>query len=142
MTRVIAFDVGTKRVGVAVSDPLMITAQPLMTIERKPHGQFLYKVASIAAQYEAQTVVLGLPRRTDGTLGPEAQRVLALAHELKTRLNLNIATFDERLTTAMADRVMAEAGLKGDERRKVVDKTAATIILSGYLDSLKVTKNE
>jgi putative Holliday junction resolvase len=113
-----------------------------MTIERKPHGQFLYKVASIAAQYEAQTVVLGLPRRTDGTLGPEAQRVLALAHELKTRLNLNIATFDERLTTAMADRVMAEAGLKGDERRKVVDKTAATIILSGYLDSLKVTKNE
>jgi putative Holliday junction resolvase len=110
-----------------------LTAQPLTTLARKPHGLFLEQVASLAAQYEAALVVLGLPVRTDGSLGPEAQRVLSLAHELRTRLGLTVETFDERMTTAMADRVMAEAGLKGDARRKVVDQAAAAIILSGYL---------
>jgi putative Holliday junction resolvase len=137
MDRIICLDVGQTRVGVAVSDPLGLTAQPVETIPRKPHGLFLEKVAALAETYATKAIVLGLPRRTDGSIGPEAQRVLALAHELKTRLGLEVSTFDERLTTAMADRGLAEAGLKGEAKRQVIDQAAAAIILTGFLANLK-----
>jgi putative Holliday junction resolvase len=132
-TRIIALDVGEKRVGVAATDPLGLTAQPLAVIQRKPHGLFLEAVSRMADERGAELIVLGLPRRSDGTMGPEAQRVLSLAHELRTRLGLSVDTYDERMTTAMADRVLDQAGLGHRERREVVDKTAAAIILGGYL---------
>ena len=137
MERIICLDVGKSRVGVAVSDPLGITAQPVETLARKPHGLFLERLAALCARFETKSVVLGLPVRTDGSIGPEAQAAMALAHELKTRLGLMASTFDERLTTAMADRHLSEAGLRGDARRAVVDQAAAAIILTGYLASLK-----
>jgi putative Holliday junction resolvase len=133
--RIIALDIGEKRVGVAATDPLGLTAQPLTVIQRKPHGLFLEAVKKLVQEREASLMVLGLPRRTTGELGPEAQRILSLAHELKTRLGLTVETFDERLTTAMADRLYDEAGMSRQERRQVVDKTAAALILEGYLNS-------
>jgi putative Holliday junction resolvase len=130
---IIALDVGEKRVGLAATDPLGLTAQPLTVLQRKPHGLFLEALKNIVTEREAKLVVLGLPLRTDGSVGPEAQRILALAHELRSRLGLTVETYDERLTTAMADRVLDQAGLKPKNRTKVIDKTAAAIILEGYL---------
>jgi putative Holliday junction resolvase len=133
MPRIIALDVGEKRVGVAVTDPIGLTAQPLTVLPRKPHSSFLKAISDLSIKYEADLVVLGLPRRTTGALGPESQKVLSLAYELKNRLNLKVQTFDERLTTVMAARVLDQAGLSKEKKKAVVDKTAAAIILEGYL---------
>jgi putative Holliday junction resolvase len=133
--RIIALDIGEKRVGVAATDPLGLTAQPLAVIQRKPHGPFLEAVSNIVKEREAELVVLGLPRRSSGEMGPEAQRILSLAFELRKKLGLRVETFDERLTTAMADRVYDEAGVSHRERRLNVDMTAAALILEGYLNS-------
>ena len=130
---IVALDVGTKRVGVAATDPLGLTAQPLAVLERKPHGPFLEAIRDLVESRGAGLIVLGLPKRADGSMGPEAQRVLALANELRSRLGYEVETYDERLTTAMADRVFDQAGLSRKERLKAVDKTAATLILDGYL---------
>jgi putative Holliday junction resolvase len=91
----------------------------------------------LVKEREATLVLLGLPKRSDGSMGPEAQRVLALAHELRSKFGFEVATHDERLTTAMADRVFDQAGLSREKRLKVVDKMAAAIILDGYLAVLE-----
>ncbi|MCL2029457.1 MAG: Holliday junction resolvase RuvX [Deltaproteobacteria bacterium] len=140
--RILALDVGEKRVGLAVSDPLGCSAQPLAVLPRRPHGEFLKALASLAGQYQAELVLLGLPRRTDGRLGPEAQRVLALAGEIRAKLGLGCATWDEWFTTQAADRLLREGGLKPQARRQVVDKTAAAIILGSYLDHLALKPSE
>ena len=134
--RILALDVGEKRVGLAVSDPLGCSAQPLAVLPRRPHGEFLKALASLAGQYQAELVLLGLPRRTDGRLGPEAQRVMALAGEIRSKLGLECLTWDEWFTTQAAERVLREGGLRPRARRQVVDKTAAAIILGTYLDHL------
>lgn len=133
---------GEKRVGVAVSDPLGYTAQPLVVLPRRPHGQFLQSLADLAREYEVALVLLGLPRRTTGQKGPEAQRVLALAREITTKLGLKCDTWDEWLTTVAAERVLLEGGLSRQERRQVVDKTAAALILDGYLNYLRNKTDE
>jgi putative Holliday junction resolvase len=140
MPNILALDVGQRRVGVAVTDPAGLTAQPLTVLDRKPHGLFLESLTALVQQRGAELVLLGLPRRTTGALGPEAQRVMALAHELRSKLGLKVETFDERLTTAVAERAMAEAGLGRRQARPQVDKTAAAVILEGYLDSLAAQK--
>ncbi|MGL4208407.1 MAG: Holliday junction resolvase RuvX [Candidatus Adiutrix sp.] len=136
MKRILALDVGEKRVGVAVSDPLGYSAQPLTVLPRRPHGEFLKAIQKLVKEYDASMVLLGLPRRTTGEKGPEAQRVLALVSELKTKLNLNCQTWDEWLTTAWAERILIEGDVRRKERRQVIDKTAATLILEGYLNFL------
>ncbi len=136
MGRILALDVGEKRVGVAVSDPLGYSAQPLTVLPRRPHGDFLKSLAALAAEYEVSLVLLGLPRRTTGEKGPEAQRVLALAREITAKLGLACDTWDEWLTTVAAERVLLEGGLRRQARREVVDKTAAALILDGYLNYL------
>ena len=140
MGRILALDVGEKRVGVAISDPLGYSAQPLCVLSRRPHGAFLESLADLARDYEVSTVLLGLPRRTTGEKGPEAQRVLALAREINLKLGLKCDTWDEWLTTVAAERVLLEGGLKRQERRQVVDKTAAALILDGYLNYLAGNK--
>jgi putative Holliday junction resolvase len=130
---IIALDVGLKRVGVAATDPAGLTAQPVGTWERRPHGLFLGKLSALAAERGAKAVVLGLPRRTDGKLGPEAQRVLALAHQIRSRLGLEALTSDERMTTAMADHAFDETNLPRRDRAAVIDQAAAVIILTGWL---------
>ena len=140
--RILALDVGEKRVGAAVSDPLGYTAQPLAVLARRPHGEFLKALAGLAGEYEAALVLLGLPRRTDGRLGPEAQRVLALAREITAKLGLATATWEEWFTTQEAERLLIAGGLKREERRRVVDKTAAALILDGYLNHLRGRRAE
>jgi len=142
LKRILALDVGEKRVGVAVSDPLGYTAQPLTVLPRRPHGAFLAALADLAKEYEVALVLLGLPRRTTGEKGPEAQRVLALAREITLKLGLKCDTWDEWLTTVAAERVLLEGGLSRQERRQVVDKTAAALILDGYLNYLRNKTNE
>ena len=137
MERILALDVGEKRVGVAVSDPLGYTAQPLTVLPRRPHGAFLQALEALAREYQVDLVLLGLPRRTTGEKGPEAQRVLALAREITIKLGLKCDTWDEWLTTVAAERVLLEGGLSRQKRRQVVDKTAAALILDGYLNYLK-----
>lgn len=133
--RIMALDVGEKRVGVALSDEMGWTAGGLSVINRKPHAEFLGKVKALTEEHQVERVVLGLPRRMDGTLGPEAHRVLSLVKELE-RVGLNIETWDERLSTVAAERVLVEADMSRQKRKKVVDKVAATYILQGYLDYL------
>jgi putative Holliday junction resolvase len=140
--KIIALDVGQKRVGVAATDDLGYTAQPLTVIDRKPHGLFLERLKSLCQERGTELLVLGLPTRTNGRLGPEAQKVLSLASELRNKLNLDIKTFDERLTTAMAERLFNEAGVNWHKKRDNIDKTAATIILEGYLTSLNAKRTE
>jgi len=137
LERILALDVGEKRVGVAVSDPLGYTAQPLTVLPRRPHGAFLQALEALAREYQVDLVLLGLPRRTTGEKGPEAQRVLALAREITIKLGLKCDTWDEWLTTVAAERVLLEGGLSRQKRRQVVDKTAAALILDGYLNYLK-----
>lgn len=141
MERILALDVGEKRVGVAISDPLGYTAQPLTVLPRRPHGAFLQALDALAREYKVALVLLGLPRRTTGEKGPEAQRVLALAREITVKLGLKCDTWDEWLTTVAAERVLLEGGLSRQERRQVVDKTAAALILDGYLNYLKRETN-
>ncbi|MDR3135528.1 MAG: Holliday junction resolvase RuvX [Deltaproteobacteria bacterium] len=130
---VIALDCGAKHVGVAATDPSGLTAQPLTTLDRKPHAEFLEAIKRIAMERSASLIVLGLPVQTDGTKGREAQRVLSLAHEIRTRLNIQAVTYDERLTTAMASRSMELAELKKTKREKLIHQTSAVIILQGYM---------
>ncbi|MDL2226970.1 Holliday junction resolvase RuvX [Deltaproteobacteria bacterium OttesenSCG-928-M10] len=134
--RILALDVGEKRVGVAISDPLGYSAQPLTVLPRRPHGAFLSALGDLARDYEVTLVLLGLPRRTTGEKRPEAQRVLALAREIHLKLGLACETWDEWLTTVAAEKVLLEGGLKRAERKLVIDKTAAALILDGYLNFL------
>ena len=135
--RILALDVGEKRVGAAVSDPLGFSAQPLAVLPRRPHREFLKALADLAGRHQAGLVLLGLPRRTDGRLGPEAQRVLALAGEITAKLGLACVTWEEWFTTQAAARLLAAEGLRREKQRQVVDKTAAALILDGYLNYLR-----
>ena len=137
--RIMALDLGTKRVGVAMSDELGITANPVTVLDREPKERFLDEIGRLVRENQCGRLVLGLPRRMDGGLGPEAQRVLALAREFEARLGIEVATYDERLSTVAVERVLLEADLSRGKRKKVVDKVAAVYILRNYLDHLAAT---
>lgn len=136
MKRVLALDVGDKRIGLAVSDPLGFTAQGIETYHRT--GDDAADVAyllALAKKYEPVRLLFGLPRNMDGTYGFQAEKVKAFAALMLENWASEHAFFDERLTTVSAERVLIEAELDWRKRRKVVDKLAATIILQSYLDS-------
>ena len=128
---------GAKRVGAALSDPLGYSASGLIVLERKPHVKFLNQLKAIIEEHEVALVVLGLPKNMDGSLGPQAQRALSLAHEIRTRLGVEVETWDERLSTVEAESLLIEADLSREQRKKVVDKVAAALILQNYLNSRK-----
>lgn len=134
--RIIALDLGTKRVGVAMSDELGLTAQGLTVLDRNPKPKFLSKVKALAEEHGADRIVVGLPRRMDGSLGPEAQSALSFVEELQDYLGLEVFTWDERLSTVAVERVLLEADLSRKKRKKVRDKVAAVYILQGYMDFL------
>ena len=133
--RIMALDIGEKRVGVALSDEMGWTAGGLSVIDRKPHADFLANIKALVEKHQVERVVLGLPRRMDGTLGPEAHRVLSLVKELE-RIDLKVETWDERLSTVAVERVLVQADMSRRKRKQVIDKVAATYILQGYLDYL------
>ena len=136
--KILGLDPGSRRIGVAVSDDLGITATGLTTLTWTIFEKLLDEIQDICRQYNAEKIVVGLPKRMDGTLGPEAQKALTLVEALKEKLKLEVVTWDERFSTAAVERVLIEADLSRKKRKKVRDKVAATYILQGYLDSLSV----
>ncbi|MBO8125849.1 MAG: Holliday junction resolvase RuvX [Firmicutes bacterium] len=132
--RIMALDVGTKRIGVAITDPLGMLAQPLTVVQRKSDEAAIEEILKLIAEKGVGEVVVGLPRRTDGSEGPEAAAVRQFAAKLQERCNAPLAWYDERLTTALAQNVLLEADLSRAKRKKVVDQVAASVILQGYLE--------
>ena len=136
MLRILAFDIGERRIGVAVSDPLGITAQGIETYHRTDDLQkdvdYLIKLAN---GYKPVKLVFGMPRNMDGSSGPMVDKVKAFGRQLAERKpELVLEYWDERLTTAAAQRVLVDADMSRSRRRKVVDKVAASLILQGYMD--------
>ena len=132
--RVIAVDPGTKRRGVAVSDPTGTIAQALTTVEAEPRGTLAARLSQIAAGQEAKRIVVGLPRRLDGSFGPEAKSARELADELRKASSLPVELVDERLTTVAAERSLVAGGMRRAKRKLSVDRVAATLLLQSHLD--------
>jgi putative Holliday junction resolvase len=132
--RVIAVDPGTKRVGVAVSDPTGTIAQALTTVPAEPRHTLAARLTQIAADQEAKRIVVGLPRRLDGSYGPEAKSARELADELRAASSLPVELVDERLTTVAAERSLVAGGVRRAKRRLSVDRVAATLLLQSHLD--------
>ena len=131
--RILGLDVGSKTIGVAISDPLGWTAQGIDTIRRKNKEQDIELVHKICKDYGVETIVIGLPKNMNGTIGESGERVLALAELIKEKTNLPIEMWDERLTTVAAHRAMHEADLSRGKEEKIVDKVAATIYYKDIL---------
>ncbi|WP_251860411.1 Holliday junction resolvase RuvX [Clostridium sp. Marseille-Q2269] len=134
--RILGLDIGDRTIGVAISDPLGFTAQGITTIRRKSEAYDLEEIKKICDKYEVDTIVSGLPKNMNGTLGPQSEKVLEFCDLIKAHTNIEIKMWDERLTTVAATKAMLEADLSRSKRKKIVDKVAATYILQGYLDSL------
>lgn len=136
--RIMGLDFGSKTVGVAISDPLLITAQGIEIIRRKDENklrQTLARIEALAVEYEVEKIVLGLPKNMNDTMGERAKLTLEFKEKLERRTGLPVVMWDERLTTVAADRAMMEAGIRRENRKEYVDKIAACFILQGYLDS-------
>lgn len=132
--RIVALDVGDRRIGIAVSDPLGITAQPIETYTRVGYGPDVRHIAGIAEQYGTNFILCGLPRNMDGTQGFQVEKVREFAAKLEEQGFL-IEFYDERMTTMLAEGALIEANMRRDERKKKVDMIAATMILQSYLDA-------
>lgn len=129
-------DYGSKRVGVALSDPMGIFAQPLEIFENKGKNSFLSCVRELVQKHEVKEIVLGFPRNMDGSVGPAAQEVEFVAEELKAGLGIPVVLWDERLSTSAAERMLIEeADMSREKRKGTRDKIAASLILQNYLDS-------
>ena len=135
MARVLAVDPGSKRVGVAVSDPSGTIAQALVTVPAEPLDTLAARLGEIARREEAVSIVVGLPRRMDGSEGPEAKSARSLAQALRKGTRLPVALVDERLTTVAAERAMIEGGARRAKRKASVDQVAAALLLQSHLDS-------
>lgn len=133
--RIIGLDIGEKRIGMAASDELGLTAQGLETFYRTSVEKDVPKIAAILAEQSAGKLVVGLPRNMNGTYGPQAEKIRQFAQLLAEESGLEIAYWDERLTSVAAERTLLEANMSREKRKKTVDKLAAVLILQGYLDS-------
>jgi len=129
-------DIGEKRIGVAVSDPLGITAQGLDVIQRQGLKSDLLQIRRFIDDYQVEEVILGLPLNMDGTKGEKALEVLRMRDFLSKKISLPVKTWDERLTTVAAEKVLLEGDVSRAGRKKVIDKLAATLILENYLHYL------
>ena len=137
--RIMGLDYGDKTVGVAVSDEMLLTAQPLETIHRDRPGklrQTLARIEELLRQYEVETVVIGLPKRMDNSEGERCEKTRAFGEQLEGRTGLEIIYQDERLTTVAADAVLEQGGVRRENRKAYIDKVAASLILQTYLDGL------
>ncbi|MDD7218534.1 MAG: Holliday junction resolvase RuvX [Blautia sp.] len=137
--RILGLDYGSKTVGVAVSDPLGLTAQGIETIWRKKENMLrrtLARIEEIISEYHVERIVLGLPKNMNNTLGERAEKSLEFKEMLEKRTGLPVIMWDERLTTVEANRTLMEASVRRENRKKYLDQLAAVLILQGYLDSL------
>jgi putative Holliday junction resolvase len=132
--RVLALDLGTRRIGLAISDPDAIFAFPLNTLETRGRDRDIEALRQVIAEHEVERVVIGLPLHLDGHAGPEARSAREFADALAEQTGLHVDTLDERWTTAEAERALRETGRKHHKQREVVDSVAASIILRTYLE--------
>jgi putative holliday junction resolvase len=132
--RILAIDPGSKRVGLALSDPTATIAQALTTVPAEPVGTLPSRIAKIARDNEAARIVVGLPKRLDGSRGPEARAAQELADAVRKESGLPVELVDERLTTVAAERSLIAGGVRRAKRRLSVDRVAATLILQAHLD--------
>ncbi len=141
--RILGLDYGSVTVGVAVSDALLVTAQPVEVIKRKSETklrQTLARIEELIARYEVQKIVLGYPKNMNNTLGERVQRTEEFREKLEKRTGLEVVMWDERLSTVSAVEVLKEGNVRRENRKNYVDKIAASFILQGYLDSLRFEK--
>ena len=142
--RILGLDYGSKTVGVAVSDPLGLTAQKVETIWRKQENklrQTLARIKELVDEYQIEQIVLGYPKNMNNTVGERAEKALEFKEMLEKRTGLTVIMWDERLTTVEADRTLMEAGVRRENRKQYLDQLAAVFILQGYLDSLGNVSN-
>lgn len=143
--RIMGLDYGSKTVGVAISDELLITAQGLEIIRRKEENKLrrtLARIEELIVEYKVEEIVLGLPKNMNNTEGERVEKTAVFQEMLERRTGLPVIKWDERLSTVAAEKAMIEAGLRREERREHVDKVAAALILQGYLDYRGNTKHE
>ena len=133
--RILALDHGTKRIGLAISDEMKMIATPLEFVPAEPFAPFLERLKEIIRQKEVEMILVGMPRNMDGSYGPAALKVQEFVAVLKDSIAIPIKTWDERLTSAQANRFLIAANVRRDKRKEKVDKTAAAILLQSYLDS-------
>jgi putative Holliday junction resolvase len=133
--RIMGLDVGEKTIGIALSDELGFTAQPHQTLKRKGEDEDLRVLRILLDERGISTVVVGLPKNMDGSIGRQARKVAAFAEKIETVLDVPVVHSDERLSTVAAERVLIQADLSRAKRKRHVDKLAAAVILQGYLDS-------
>ena len=134
--RIMALDVGSKRIGVALSDPLKITAQGLQTFQRTTLEEDVKGLWQLIDEHEVSQLVVGLPKNMDGTIGFKAEEVQQFIADLTAERKIDVIWIDERFTTVSAERVLLEADVSRAKRKKVIDKMAAVVILQSYLDRL------
>ena len=143
--RIMGLDFGSKTVGVAVSDPLGLTAQGVEIIRRKSEKklrQTLARIEELVDQYKVERIVLGLPKHMNNDIGERAEKSLEFQKMLEKRTGLHVVMWDERLKTVEADRTMMETGIRRENRKEYVDMLAAVFILQGYLDYLAMNRQE
>lgn len=136
--RIMGLDYGSKTVGVAISDPLFLTAQPIEIIRRESENKLrrtLARIEELIKEYEVGEIILGLPKNMNNTMGDRAEKSLEFKAMLERRTGLEVKMWDERLSTVSAHKAMIEAGIRREDRSKYVDSIAAVFILQGYLDS-------
>jgi putative holliday junction resolvase len=132
--RILALDFGEKNIGVALSDPLGLTARGLLTLRRQSIKKDMQAIFDLVAEHDAELVLLGLPLNMDGSHGPAAEKAEEFGKRLKGRLNVAVKFWDERLSTRAAERVLLEGNVSRKGRQGVIDKMAAVVILQSYLD--------
>jgi putative Holliday junction resolvase len=139
--RVLALDVGGRRIGVAMSDDQGILAAPLTTLKAEPRGRAIDQIITLVREHAVDEVVVGLPLTMSGEIGPQAQVVQSFASDLEAALERPVQLFDERLTSVVAEQMMLDLGIKPDKRKARIDEVAASIILQDYLDHRRSLDN-
>ncbi len=133
--RILALDIGTKRIGLAISDELKIIAQPVEFVPAESFDAFIERVKEILAGKPCESILVGLPRNMDGTYGPAAEKVREFVARLKDTVPIPVRTWDERLTSAQANRVLLQGNVRRTDRKQKVDAMAAAILLQSFLDA-------
>ena len=139
--RILGLDIGSKRIGVAISDALGITAQGLMTLHREKEPDITESLKDIMSKQKIKEIVIGLPLNMNGSYGPQAKDAISFADNLKEKLKIPVKLWDERMSTIEVERVMIQAGTSRAKRKKKIDKLAAQVILQSYLNANCIQKN-
>lgn len=138
--RILGLDIGDVRIGAAISDPGQKTANPLEVVDARDTAKAVGRIVALVAEYEAEAVVYGLPLTLSGDAGPQCDRVLSFAAELKKRIAVPLIAKDERLSTSEGEKILIGRGVKRERRKQIIDMLAASIILQSYLDGENAKK--